>query len=57
MPGAAAASDHDEGHDKLLFRGSITQRLISLPTLRSDGRPPPRKTRFRLLGLTPWPLR
>ena len=31
------------------FRGSITQRLISLSTLRSGGRPPPRKTRFRLL--------
>ena len=28
------------------FRGSITQRLISLSTLRSDGRPSPRKTRF-----------
>jgi hypothetical protein len=32
------------------FRGSITQRLISLSTLRSDGRPSPRKTRFRLLA-------
>ena len=32
------------------FRGSITQRLISLSTLRSGGRPPPRKTRFRLLA-------
>jgi len=32
------------------FRGSITQRLIALSTLRSDGHPPPRKTRFRLLA-------
>ncbi len=32
------------------FRGSITQRLISLSTLRSDGHPSPRKTRFRLLA-------
>src|SRR3954463_14105643 len=32
------------------FRGSITQRLISLSTLRSGGRPPPRRTRFRLLA-------
>jgi hypothetical protein len=34
----------------MVFRGSITQRLISLSTLRSDGRPSPRKTRFRLLA-------
>ena len=32
------------------FRGSITQRLISLSTLRSDGHPPPRKTRFPAAG-------
>ncbi len=32
------------------FRGSITQRLISLSTLRSGSHPPPRKTRFRLLA-------
>jgi len=31
------------------FRGSITQRLISLSTLRDEGYPPPRKTRFRPL--------
>ena len=31
------------------FRGSITQRLIWLSTLRSGSHPPPRKTRFRLL--------
>jgi len=30
------------------FRGSITQRLISLSTLRDEGYPSPRKTRFRL---------
>jgi len=34
----------------MVFRGSITQRLISLSTLRSDGRPPPRKTRFPAAG-------
>jgi hypothetical protein len=32
------------------FRGSITQRLIWLSTLRGDGRPSPRQTRFRLLA-------
>ena len=32
------------------FRGSITQRLISLSTLRRGGHPPTRKTRFRLLA-------
>jgi hypothetical protein len=32
-----------------LLRGSITQRLILLSTLRSDGRPAPRKTRFPAL--------
>jgi hypothetical protein len=32
------------------FRGSITQRLISLSTLRGDGRPSPRKTRFPAAG-------
>src|ERR1700733_15562620 len=32
------------------FRGSITQRLISLSTLRSDGHPSPRKTRFPAAG-------
>ena len=50
MPGAAPASDKDEGSPTRKFRGSITQRLISLSTLRSDGHPPPRKTRFRLLA-------
>ena len=50
MPGSAPATDQDEGSRRRKFRGSITQRLISLSTLRSDGRPPPRKTRFRLLA-------
>ena len=34
----------------MVFRGSITQRLISLSTLRSDGLPSPRKTRFPAAG-------
>ena len=50
MPGSAPAADQDEGSRQVIFRGSITQRLISLSTLRSDGHPPPRKTRFRLLA-------
>ena len=32
------------------FRGSIARHWDSLSTLRSGGRPPPRKTRFRLLA-------
>src|SRR5215813_8866923 len=32
------------------FRGSIARLEDSLSTLRSGGRPPPRKTRFRLLA-------
>jgi hypothetical protein len=40
MPGAAPASDKDEGSTrKGKFRGSIAQRLISLSTLRREGRP------------------
>ena len=50
MPGSAPATDHDEGSRRRKFRGSITQRLISLSTLRSDGHPPPRKTRFPAAG-------
>jgi len=50
MPGSAPAYEQDEGSQQLTFRGSITQRLISLSTLRSDGRPPPRKTRFPAAG-------
>jgi hypothetical protein len=46
MSGSAPASDMTRAHDKRLFRGSITQRLISLSTLRRDGCPSPRKTRF-----------
>ena len=39
-------------HDEWLFRGSTTQRLISLSTLRGDGRLSLRKTRFsRRAGL------
>ena len=50
MPGSAPATDQDEGSRRWKFRGSITQRLISLSTLRSDGHPPPRKTRFPAAG-------
>ena len=51
MPGAAPASDKDEGSEQRgKFRGSIAQRLISLSTLRRDGRPSSRKTCFRLLA-------
>ena len=50
MPGSAPASEQDEGSRQVLFRGSITQRLISLSTLRNDGHPPPRKTRFPAAG-------
>ena len=50
MPGSAPAADQDEGSRRWKFRGSITQRLISLSTLRSDGHPPPRKTRFPAAG-------
>src|SRR5271157_2479366 len=32
------------------FRGSIARHWDSLSTLRNGGRPPPRKTRFRLLA-------
>ena len=39
-----------KAHDEWLFRGSITQRLISLSTLRSDGHPSLRKTRFPAAG-------
>ena len=34
----------------LIFRGSITRPLTWLPTLRSESRPSPRKTRFWLLA-------
>ena len=50
MPGSAPAYEQDEGSRQVTFRGSITQRLILLSTLRSDGRPPPRKTRFPAAG-------
>ena len=41
MPGAAPASDKDEGSRQGAFRGSIAQRLISLSTLRSGRSPAP----------------
>ncbi len=45
----------DEGPNKFLFRGSITQLLRSLSTLHRPGRPIRRKTRFRLpLRFTGW---
>ena len=50
MPGSAPAYEQDEGSRQLTFRGSITQRLISLSTLRSDGHPSQRKTRFSAAG-------
>ena len=49
MPGSAPAAGKERAHARI-FRGSITERLISLSTLRSEGRPSPRKTRFRLLA-------
>jgi hypothetical protein len=40
MPGTAPASDKDEGSPQTTqFRGSIARRLISLSTLRREGRP------------------
>ena len=36
--------------EKIGFRGSIARLLIWLSTLRSEGRPSPRKTRFRPLA-------
>src|SRR5262245_23064298 len=36
--------------DEKTFRGSIARPLISLSTLRGDGYPSSRKTRFRLLA-------
>jgi hypothetical protein len=38
-----------EACHELVFRGSITRRLVSLSTPRSGSCPPPRKTYFRLL--------
>ena len=38
LPGAAPASDQDEGSHEGRFRGSIAQRLISLSVLESQGR-------------------
>jgi hypothetical protein len=47
--GMAPAYEDDGGSPQVGFRGSITQHLVSLSTPRSGSRPPPRKTRFRLL--------
>ena len=41
----------DERRRQGIFRGSTTQLLISLSTLRSNGRQSPRKTRFPAAGL------
>jgi len=39
MPDSARASVQVEGSRRWYFLGSITQRLISLPVLRREGRP------------------
>jgi hypothetical protein len=48
--GAAPACVNNGGSRERRFRGSIARHGDSLSTLRSGGRPPPRKTRFRLLA-------
>src|SRR6185437_10640443 len=48
--GAAPAWVNNGGSREFRFRGSITRHRDSLSPLRSGGRPPPRKTRFRLLA-------
>ena len=48
--GAAPACVNNGGSREQRFRGSIARHWDSLSTLRSGGRPPPRKTRFRLLA-------
>ena len=48
--GAAPACVNNGGSREQRFRGSIARHRDSLSTLRSGGRPPPRKTRFRLLA-------
>ena len=48
--GAAPACVNNGGSRERRFRGSIARHRDSLSTLRSGGRPPPRKTRFRLLA-------
>ena len=48
--GAAPACVNNGGTREQRFRGSIARHRDSLSTLRSGGRPPPRKTRFRLLA-------
>ena len=39
LPGAAPATDHDEGSPRVVISGSIAQRLIWLSTLRRGGCP------------------
>jgi hypothetical protein len=48
--GAAPACVNGGGSREYSFRGSITRHWDSLSTLRSEGLPSPRKTRFRLLA-------
>jgi hypothetical protein len=48
--GTAPACVNNGGSRERRFRGSIARHRDSLSTLRSGGRPPPRKTRFRLLA-------
>jgi hypothetical protein len=48
--GAAPACVNNEGSRPEKFRGSMSELSVRLSTLREDGRPPPRKTRFRLLA-------
>ena len=47
---AAPACVYNGGSRKGVFRGSIARHWDSLSTLRREGRPSPRKTRFRLLA-------
>jgi len=48
--GAAPACVNNGGSREQRFRGSIARHWDSLSTLRSEGSPSPRKTRFRLLA-------
>jgi hypothetical protein len=48
--GTAPACVNNGGSHDRRFRGSIARHRDSLSPLRSGGRPPPRKTRFRLLA-------
>jgi hypothetical protein len=48
--GAAPACVNNEGSRRENFRGSMSKLSVWLSTLRDNGRPPPRKTCFRLLA-------